>query len=70
MKSSLFVLVPVPTSDLNFVDPTPDEAEIKKVETDKKDFVQQTTSINSEVRQEEKKKGLFKKIFGKKKKED
>ena len=57
-------------TSVSIAEVTPDEAEIKKVETDKKDFVQQTTSINSEVRQEEKKKGLFKKIFGKKKKED
>ena len=46
---------------------TPDESE--KQESEKKDIVQKTTSINSADQPEEKKKGLFKKIFGKKKKD-
>ncbi|MGZ8538935.1 MAG: hypothetical protein ACXWV9_11760 [Flavisolibacter sp.] len=48
----------------------PSEEETKKAETEKKDLAQQTVSINSEAQAEEKKKGLFKKIFGKKKKEE
>ena len=42
----------------------------KPEETEKKELVQQENKDNSELKHEEKKKGLFKKIFGKKKKDE